>query len=71
MKMNRDKEAADIFKIAIKNAPNYIDANYNLALVLLKIKDKKGAAGSFQEVIRLAPDSDMARSAREYLELLK
>lgn len=71
MKMNRDKEAADILGLAVKNAPNYIDAYYNLGLVLIKVKDKKGALNAFQEVIRLAPDSEMARSAKGYLELLK
>ena len=71
MKMNKDKEAADILGLAVKNAPNYIDAYYNLGLILIKVKDKKGALNAFHEVIRLAPDSEMGRSAKGYLELLK
>ena len=71
MKMNRDKGAADMFGLVIKNVPNYADAHYNLGLVLVKLKDKKGALNAFQEVIKLAPDSGMAMSAKGYMELLK
>ena len=71
MKMNRDKEAADMFELVIKNVPNYTDAHYNLGLVFIKLKDKKAASNAFQEVIRLAPESKMAVSAKEYMELLK
>ncbi|MEK7841526.1 MAG: tetratricopeptide repeat protein, partial [Deltaproteobacteria bacterium] len=71
MKMNKYKQASDILKLAINNVPNYIDAHYNLGLVLIKLKDKKDALNAFQEVIRLAPDSEMAMSAKGYMELLK
>lgn len=71
MRMDKDKEAADTFRLVIKNAPNYADAHYNLGLVLIKIKDKKGAANAFQEVMKLVPDSEMARSAKGYIDLLK
>jgi len=71
MKMNKDKEASNMFGLVIKNAPNYADAYYNLGLALIKLKDKKGALNAFQEVIRLTPDSEMARSAKGYMELLK
>lgn len=71
MKMNKDKEAADVLGLAIKNMPNYADAQYNLGLALIKLKDKKGALNAFQEVIKLVPDSDMARSSKGYIELLK
>lgn len=71
MKMNKDKEAAEMFGLVIKNVPNYIDAHYNLGLVFIKLKDKKAALNAFQEVIRLAPDGDKAPLAREYMELLK
>lgn len=71
MKMNKDKEAADILGLAIKNMPNYADAQYNLGLALIKLKNKTGALNAFQEVIKLAPDSEMAKSAKGYIELLK
>ncbi|MBI5874356.1 MAG: tetratricopeptide repeat protein [Deltaproteobacteria bacterium] len=71
MKMNKDKEAADILGLAIKNMPNYADAQYNLGLVLIKLKNKKGALNAFQEVVKLVPDSEMAKSAKGYIDLLK
>src|SRR3989337_2554902 len=64
-------KAEEAFKKAIESNQRYMVAYNNLGLILIKVKDKKGALNAFHEVIRLAPDSEMARSAKGYLELLK
>jgi len=50
---------------------DYAQAHYNLALATMKQGDKRGAANSFREVVRVAPDSEIGQLSREYLDLLK
>jgi len=38
--------------------------------VFMKIKDTAEAKKSFQEVIRLAPDSELARLSENYLKII-
>ena len=59
------------YRKAIEMYGNYAQAHYNLALATLKQGDKKGAATSFREVVRIAPDTEIGLLSREYLELLK
>ncbi|MBI5286372.1 MAG: tetratricopeptide repeat protein, partial [Deltaproteobacteria bacterium] len=51
--------------------PNYTEAHYNMGLVAMKLNDKRKAVDSFQQVIKLSPESEFAKSARRYMELLK
>ena len=48
-----------------------MEANYKLGLVSIRRKDKDTARQSFGRVMELVPQSDKARSAKEYLDLLK
>lgn len=59
------------YRKAIELYPNYAQANFSLGQASMKVSDKKAAARAFQEVIRIAPDSEMALLSREYLELIK
>lgn len=56
---------------AIDIYPDYLQAHYSLGQASMKHGDKKAAAKAFREVIRIAPDSEMALLSREYLDLLK
>jgi len=59
------------YRKAIELYPDYILAHYNLAQAVMKMGDRKTAAKHFKEVVRIAPDSEMAHLSQEYLELLK
>ncbi|MEE8185049.1 MAG: tetratricopeptide repeat protein [Thermodesulfobacteriota bacterium] len=70
-KIERYRDAKAAFNILLKYAPNNIDAHYNLGLIYLKVRDNENAKREFKEVIRIFPEGDLARSSREYVELLK
>ena len=59
------------YKKAISLYPDYLQAHYNLAQANMKQGDRKSAAKHFREVIRIAPDTEMAQLSIEYLDLLK
>jgi Tfp pilus assembly protein PilF len=46
-------------------------AHYQLALAYLRIKENAQAKASFEEVVRLAPDSEIGQLSREYIDMLK
>lgn len=56
---------------AIEIYPDYLQAHYSLAQTKMKQGDRKAAAKHFREVVRIAPDTEMAQLSREYLDLLK
>jgi len=58
------------FRKALDYYPDYPMAHYHLGLGLMK-SDLVAARHAFKEVVRLAPDAEIGRSAQEYLELLK
>jgi tetratricopeptide (TPR) repeat protein len=59
------------YKKAVALYPDYMQAHYSLGQANMKMGDKKGAARHFREVVRIAPDTEMAQLSREYLDLLK
>jgi type IV pilus assembly protein PilF len=59
------------YRKAIELYPDYLQAHYSLGQASMKQGDKKAAVKAFREVIRIAPDSDMALLSREHLDLLK
>lgn len=71
VKLDRNRDAMQAYRTAIRLSPRFADAYYNLGLALVKAKDHEGAVESFNKVIEVAPDSDKARMAKDYLELLK
>jgi len=56
---------------AIKNEPRFAAAYFNLGEVLLKKKKRRAALAAFRKVVELAPQSEKARNAREYIDLLR
>ncbi|MEE9912171.1 MAG: tetratricopeptide repeat protein [Deltaproteobacteria bacterium] len=59
------------FEKSITLNPALYDAHFFLAETYLKIKDTANAKKSFQQVIKLAPQSSFGQKARDYLQSLK
>jgi Flp pilus assembly protein TadD len=59
------------YRRALDLAKDYVYAHYYLGLSYMKTKMADIARAEFLEVIRLAPDSELGRQSREYLDLLK
>ena len=55
---------------AVELNPRFVDGHYWLGLAAMKTRDNNRARRAFQETIKLAPDSEQARLARSYLNLL-
>jgi len=68
---NRPVEALDMFTRTVTLAPGFADGHYWQGLVYMKMKETDKAKAAFQEVVRLAPQSDSARLAHNYLKILK
>jgi tetratricopeptide (TPR) repeat protein len=69
--MNRIKDSIVAYKEAIKVSPDYLDAHYSLGLALLKNKENRRALKAFEKVVEIAPESEQARSARDYIDLMR
>ncbi|HZV82469.1 MAG TPA: tetratricopeptide repeat protein [Geobacteraceae bacterium] len=69
--MEKTDLAVGEYRKAIEMYANYAQAHYNLALATMKQGDKRGAAKSFREVVRIAPDTEIGQLSKEYLQLLK
>lgn len=68
---NHMEEAAEALKKAIEYAPKFAQAHYDLGEVLVELKQASLARLAFQEVINLAPESDLRRKAQLRLKELK
>jgi len=64
-------EAKKHFEKSVELNPSLYDAQFFLAETYLKIRDTGNAKKSFQQVIRVAPQSPFAQRAREYLQSLR
>ena len=67
----RYEEARDSLIKAISLDAKLIRAYHHLALLYLKEKNLRMAKKHFETVIELRPQSELARSSREYLQLIK
>jgi tetratricopeptide (TPR) repeat protein len=70
-KTDKLDEAASSLRKATELAPAFPDAYYTLGLVLMRKNDKPAARAAFSKVVELIAGTDRARSAAEFLELLK
>ena len=64
-------QAVEYFKKSVALDPSLIDAHFFLAETYLKIRDNVNAKKSFQQVIKLSPQSSFGQKAQEYLQSLK
>jgi type IV pilus assembly protein PilF len=69
--LDKSELAVEEYKKALKLNGSYANAHYFLALAQVKLKNLGAAKSSFQEVLRIAPDSEIGQLSREYLDLLK
>jgi len=69
--MERTELAVEEYLKALAANRSYANGYYYLALAQVKLKEVPAAKGSFKEVIRIAPDSEIGQLSREYLDLLK
>ena len=67
---DRPVEALDMFSITVDLAPGFPNGHYWQGLVYMKMKDPDEAKQSFMEVVRLAPQSETARLANNYLKMI-
>ena len=69
--MDKTEQAIAEYKKALEIYNDYGAAHYYLGLAYLKLNNTAAARASFKEAVRIMPDTDLGRSALEYLELLK
>ena len=70
-KMNRFKASIVAYEKAIKASPRYVNAHFSMGQALVKNKENSRALKAFKKVIEIAPKSAQARSAREYIDLIR
>ncbi len=69
---NKQTEQALVeFRHAAALAPTFLDAHFQLGRLYFELGKNREAKASFDEVVRLAPQSEAARMSRQYLDLLK
>lgn len=69
--LEKNELAIEEYQKALQLNRFYASAYYHLGLAQMKLKDADAAKSAFQDVVRLAPDSEIGQLSREYLELLK
>ena len=67
----KTEEAIASFKAAVTHAPGLLDGHFQLGVLYFHSGKGEEAQKAFGEVLRLAPDSESARLAKQYLDLLK
>jgi len=70
IKKNDLVSAIEHLKKSVTLDANLLDAHFFLAECYFKIKDYPNAKKSFQQVVKLSPQSPFAQKSREYLETM-
>ena len=52
----REVEAREAFELALERAPNFLDARYNLGLVLIRLGEPRDALAHLERVVAARPD---------------
>jgi tetratricopeptide (TPR) repeat protein len=68
--LDETDQAIERFQKLVSGSPDLVEPYYGLGRCYLEKKDEKQAVKAFRNVIRLAPDSEMAAKARESLKNL-
>jgi Tfp pilus assembly protein PilF len=69
--MDKSERAIVEYRKALDIYKDYGAAYYHLGLAQLKLNNRDAARSSFNEVLRIMPDSDLGHSSMGYLDLLK
>lgn len=69
--MDKTEQAIGEYRKALAIYKDYGAAHFYLGLALLKLNRVDEARNAFNEVLRIFPDSDLGRSSRNYLDLIK
>lgn len=69
--MDRTEQAIAEYKKALDIYSEYGAAHYYIGLAYLKLNNVAAARASFKEAVRIMPDTELGRSALDYLDLLK
>jgi tetratricopeptide (TPR) repeat protein len=69
--MDKTEQAITEYKRALDIYSDFGAAHYYLGLAYLKLNNVPSARAAFKEAARLIPDSELGRSALDYLDLLK
>ncbi len=70
-KLGDTKAAVAAYKQAIRLTPGFIDAYFSLGMAEFRLGNKDESMKAFRRVVEMDPGSDFAKSAREYLDLIK
>jgi lipoprotein NlpI len=70
-KLGSTTEAVTAYEQAIRLTPGFIDAYFSLGMAEFRAGDKAASLRAFKRVMELDPASDVARSAREYIDLIE
>jgi Flp pilus assembly protein TadD len=65
------KEAISEFREGVSLSPSNSYIRYGLALALLKDNNKKAALAEFKKTVELAPQSELAKKAKDYITTLR
>lgn len=69
--LERTELAVEEYRKSLELNSSYANAHYHLGLAQVKLGDAQKARTAFNEVVRIAPDSEIGQLSREYLDLLK
>lgn len=69
--LERTDLAVEEYRKSLELNSSYANAHYHLGLAQVKLGDGQKARTAFNEVVRIAPDSEIGQLSREYLDLLK
>lgn len=64
----RSEDAARYYELALELDPEFADAHFQLALSYLQMGDMESARTHFERVVEIAPDSQNAVLARDFLD---
>ncbi len=68
--LDRPAEALEMFTRSVKLARNFARGYYWQGMAYMKMKDTEKAKNSFMEVLRLEPESESGRLAKDYLKII-
>ncbi|MFQ5479995.1 MAG: tetratricopeptide repeat protein [Thermodesulfobacteriota bacterium] len=70
-RLHESDKALASYRKAVELQSGYMQPYFRIGVVLTKQGENEGALRAFQKVVELAPESSRARSAKDYIELLR